>query len=96
MIVALMIGRAGSQGFPGKNVVNVLGHPLAAYSLMAAKRSKYVDKIYVSTDSVEIKNIAEQYGAEIIDRPPELATSKALGDHVFEHGYFEIKKDWLK
>lgn len=92
MICALMIGRAGSTGFPGKNVYPVLGRPLAAYPLLAAKASRYVDRLYVSTDSPEIMEIGKQYGAEMIDRPAELATKAALGEDVFAHGYFEIKR----
>ena len=92
MICALMIGRAGSVGFPGKNVYPVLGRPLAAYPLMAAQASRYVDRLYVSTDSPEIMEVSRQYGAELIDRPAELATKAALGEDVFAHGYFEIKK----
>ena len=42
LVVALMIGRAGSTGFPGKNIMPVLGRPLAAYPLMAARASRYV------------------------------------------------------
>lgn len=92
MICALMIGREGSTGFPGKNIFPVLGRPLCSYALEAAKKSNLVDKIYVSTDSERIIEIATSLGAEIIIRPKELATKDALGDHVFEHGYHEIKK----
>lgn len=90
MIAALMIGRAGSTGFPGKNVYPVLGRPLAAYPLMAAKASRHVGRLYVSTDSPEIMAIGRQFGAELIERPRELATKEALGEHVFAHGYREI------
>lgn len=92
MICALMIGRAGSVGFPGKNIYPVLGRPLAAYPLMAARASCHVERLYVSTDSPEIMEIGRQYGAELIDRPADLATKSALGEDVFAHGYFEIKK----
>lgn len=92
MIGALMIGRVGSTGFPGKNIYPILGRPLAAYPLMAARASRYVDRIYVSTDSPEIMEIGRQFGAELIDRPPELATKQALGEDVFVHGYREIAK----
>lgn len=92
MICALMIGREGSSGFPGKNIFPVLGRPLCSYSLEAAKKSKTVDRLFVSTDSQKIMEIAGSLGAEIIKRPKELATKEALGDHVFEHGYQEIKK----
>lgn len=92
MICALMIGRAGSVGFPGKNIAPVLGRPLCSYPLMAARASQYVERLYVSTDSPEIEQIAQSFGAETIERPKELASSQALGEHVFVHGYQEIKR----
>ena len=46
MIIAIMIGRKGSRGFPGKNTYKVLGRALCEYPLIAAKKSKYIDKIY--------------------------------------------------
>lgn len=87
-----MIGRAGSVGFPGKNTAPVLGRPLCAYPLMAARASKYVDRLFVSTDSPEIERVAREFGADAIERPAELATSQALGEHVFVHGYREIAR----
>jgi len=93
MICALMIGREGSIGFPGKNVVPVLGKPLMAYPLLAARESKSVERTYVSTDSAKIKAVALEYGARLIDRPAELATSSALGEEVFAHGYRHIKEE---
>ncbi len=87
-----MIGRAGSTGFPGKNIHKVLGRPLCAYPLMAAKASRLVDRVFVSTDSEEIKQIATHFDAEIIDRPAELATSTTLSDDVFVHAYGEMKR----
>jgi len=93
MIVALMIGRAGSVGFPKKNIIKVLGRHLCEYPLIACKKSKYVNKIFVSTDCPNIKKISKKHGAIHIKRPAKLASNKALGDHVFEHGYFYIKKN---
>jgi hypothetical protein len=90
MICALMIGRAGSTAFPGKNIHPMLGKPLCSYPLMAAQKSRHVDRLFVSTDSPEIATIAASFGAETIDRPAELATSQALGEHVYAHGYREI------
>lgn len=92
MIVALMIGRAGSRGLPGKNTKKILGKSLCEFPLNACKKSKFVQKIFVSTDCPIIKKKSKKYGVEFIKRPNKLANSKALGDHVFEHGYFEIKK----
>jgi len=91
MICALMIGRAGSRGFPNKNIANVLGRKLCEYPLLAAKNSLNVDKIYISTDCPEIKKIGQKHKIEIIDRPKNLATSEALGEDVFKHGYLFIK-----
>jgi len=93
MIPALMLGRQGSVSFPGKNTMNILGKPLMAYPILAAKKSKYVDDIFVSTDSLEIREIAEKYGAKCIKRPPELCTKEALGEDAFVHGYYWIKEN---
>jgi len=92
MIVAIMIGRKGSRGFPGKNTYKVLGRSLCEYPLIAAKKSRFIDKIYVSTDCDKIKKISSKYNVEFIDRPRKLNTSKALGDHVFEYSYNQVKK----
>jgi len=92
MIVSLMIGRAGSQGLLQKNTRKILGKSLCEYPLIASKKSKYIQKIFVSTDCPIIRKRSKKYGVEFINRPKNLANNKALGDHVFEHGYFEIKK----
>lgn len=89
---ALVIGRKGSKGFPGKIMYPVLGRPMSWYSINAAKKSKFVDRIFVSTDSTKLKKLAQREGVELIKRPHKLTTDKALGEYVFEHGYFEIKK----
>ncbi len=57
MICALLIGREGSAGFPLKNIVPVLGRPLISYPLNAALKAQSVDRIYVSTDSLKLKEI---------------------------------------
>jgi len=92
MVCALMIGRAGSTGFPGKNVMPLMGRPLAAYPLLAVRASQHVHRLYVSTDSPEIMQIGKRFGAEHIERPPQLATKQALGEDAFAHGYREIVK----
>jgi len=92
MVVGLLIGRKGSTGFPGKNTKPILGRPLTAYPLLAAKNSKYIDKIFVSTDSDEIKLVGDKMGAEFIERPSYLATKEALSEDAFLHGYNEIKR----
>jgi len=91
MIVALLVGRGGSVGFPNKNVYPVLKRPLMSYPLLAAKNSKFVDNVYVSTDSKAIEDVGIKLGAKIIKRPPELATSEAILEDTFLHAYKFIK-----
>jgi CMP-N-acetylneuraminic acid synthetase len=93
-VAALLLGRAGSSGFPGKNLYPVLGRPLAEYPLLAAEASATVDRIYVSTDSEEIARIGRRHSAEIIERPAYLAGPDALGEDAFVHGY-EVIRDRL-
>ena len=91
MIAALILGRDGSLGFPGKNTSLVLGRPMMAYPLMAARHGRLVDEVYVSTDSLKIREIAKLHKATIIDRPVELCTATALGEDAYVHGYHHIR-----
>ena len=92
MIVGILIGRGGSVGLPNKNVLPLLNRPMMTYPLLAAQNSKFVDEIYVSTDSLEIMDVAKKFKAKIIDRPKELATSEATVEDVFVHAYEFIKR----
>lgn len=92
MIVGLMLGRGGSVGFPGKNLYPVLGRPLMAYPLIACADSRQVERTFLSTDSGELMEVGRRYGAEIIVRPPELATPEALGEDAYLHAYAAIKE----
>ena len=84
MICTLMMGRAGSTGFPNKNIKKVLGRCLFEYPLLASKNSQNVDKIFVTTDCPVITRVSKKYGAIQIKRPNRLAHSKALGEEVFQ------------
>jgi len=92
MIAALLIGRKGSVGFPGKNLYPVLGRPLSFYPMIAAKSSKLIDKTYLSTDCEGLMKLARDHDVKIINRPPELCTNEAKGLDVFVHGYKVIKE----
>lgn len=91
MVAALILGRGGSVGFPGKNTSVVLGRPMMEYALLAALHTEEIDEIYVSTDSDEIKEIARKHGVHIIDRPDDLCTKEALHQDAMVHGYHFIK-----
>ena len=93
MIAALLIGREGSEGFPGKNLLNVLGRPLCEYPMIAAQEASSVERVYVSTDSDQIREVACRRGCRLIERPPELASKAALGEDAYEHGFKVIRDE---
>ena len=76
-IVALIPARGGSKSIPKKNIKHLRGMPLISYSIRAAKKSKYINKIVVSTEDKEIAKISRKYGAEIIERPEEFAKDES-------------------
>jgi CMP-N,N'-diacetyllegionaminic acid synthase len=89
-LLALIPARAGSKGLPGKNIRALHGKPLLAWPIAAAKASRYVDKVVVSTDSAEFADIALAHGAEVPAlRPAELAAdtspSSAAVIHMLDH-----------
>ena len=87
--IAVIPARGGSKRLPKKNVKLLGDLPLVAHSILFAKQnSDIIDEIYVSTNDIEIKNIALQFGAKVIDRPDSLSgdlepTVSAL-KHVLE------------
>lgn len=96
--VAFVPARSGSERVPGKNVRRLGGHPLIAYAV-ATSRQAGADRIVCSTDSEQIADIARWYGAEVVQRPPELATSTspdidwlrhALGEQPDRHDLFAL------
>ena len=92
MIIALMIGRKGSSGFPNKNLLKIFNKHLCEYPIIAAKKTKLISKIFISTDCPKIKKITKKYNPIFLDRPKRLATNSALGEEVYRDAYFRIKK----
>lgn len=93
MIIAILIGRAGSSGLPGKNTMPVLGRPLAEYPLMVAAKTKSIDRLYLSTDSPDLIKLGSSYGAKIIERPDYLCTNEALGEDAYVHAHKIITEE---
>ncbi|MCI4662933.1 MAG: acylneuraminate cytidylyltransferase family protein [Neomegalonema sp.] len=77
-VVALIPARGGSKGIPGKNIADLGGKPLIAWSIEAARATPEIEGVYVSTDDPQIALVAERYGATVLARPAELATDQAL------------------
>ena len=96
MIVALLIGRAGSRGLKNKNILKINKKFICEYPLIAAKNSKLIKRIYVSTDCKTISKVSKKYGAIQIKRPKLLANSKALAEDVYKHSYENIKASLKK
>jgi CMP-N,N'-diacetyllegionaminic acid synthase len=84
-VIAVIPARSGSKGIINKNVSPCSGKPLMAWTIEAARRSKYIDRVVVSTDDVGIAGVGVRYGAEYVIRPPELATDDAPMPPVLLH-----------
>lgn len=85
-ILALIPARGGSKGIPKKNIIDLCGKPLIAWTIEAAKEAHCFEAIIVSTDSEEIAQVARDWGAEIpFMRPAEFATDTASGESVSRH-----------
>ena len=91
MICSLILGRKGSIGFPGKNTYDIYGHPLAWYPMQAALNTPEIDRNFISTDDPKLMDLGKEVGFEVIERPDYLATSEALGDDAYKHGYEMIR-----
>jgi len=91
-VIALMIGKKSSAGVPGKNISFVKGRRLCEYGMLSAIESKYVEKIYVSTDCPVIKKTARKHELEVIDRPNKLQDPDTLTEDVLDHAHKIIKK----
>ncbi len=85
-VLAIIPARGGSKGLPGKNVKELCGKPLIAWPICAAKKSLYVDKIVVSTEDLNIADIARREGAEVpFLRPESLAVDDSTTISVLLH-----------
>lgn len=91
-IVSIIPARGGSKGIPKKNIIDLCGKPLIAYSIEASLSSRYVTKTIVSTDSQEIADVSRKFGAEVIMRPDDLSTDTAGSLGVFKHVVEELEK----
>jgi len=92
-VLCTICARKGSKGVPNKNVKEILGKPLIAFSIQQALESCLFDKIVVSTDSAEIREIAKRHGAESwFSRPAELSRDDSPKIPVIQHALEESEK----
>ena len=91
-ILAVIPARGGSKGIPKKNIRLMYGKPLISYSINNAKNSHYITDVFVTTDSDEIAEVAEEYGAEVIKRDESLSSDLVTLDPVIYHAKNCVEK----
>lgn len=94
-ILAVIPARGGSKGIPRKNLADLGGRPLIAWTILAAKAALGLDRIIVSTDDADIAAIAKEHGAEVpFMRPSEIAGDTASATDVIKHAlaYFHAEE----
>lgn len=84
-IYAIITARGGSKGVPRKNVRMLAGKPLIAHTILSALQCAKINRCIVSTEDAEIKEVSIKWGAQVIDRPVELAKDTSLSRDVVKH-----------
>ena len=85
-MIAIIPARGGSKGLPGKNIKDLLGKPMIAYTIEEALKSKYITDVFISTDCQEIEKVAVEYGAKSLFLRPEFLASdnaKAVDNYIY-------------
>ena len=93
-ILGIIPARAGSVGMPGKNVRQLLGRPVICYTIDAAMSAKRLDRVVVSSNDKQVKEICEENNVLFIDRPNELAQSNSRIDDVLRHCVRKMEKQY--
>lgn len=83
--LAIVPARGGSKRLPRKNLLDLAGKPLIAWSIEAGLRSKYIDKVLVTSDDDEILKVSTAYGSDTIKRPAELASDTSTTFDAIKH-----------
>lgn len=97
-ILAIIPARGGSKGIPRKNIKLLAGKPLIVWTIEEAKKSKYIDRIILSSEDEETINVAKEYGCEVpFVRPKELAQDETAGIEPVIHAInsLSIKYDYI-
>lgn len=96
-IIAIIPARGGSKGLPGKNILELCGKPLIAWTIENVLHSKYIDKFVVSTEDKEIAEISMEYGAQVVERPEELARDDSPTIDAIMHviNWFESRNEYF-
>lgn len=96
MNTGLITARGGSKGLPRKNVLDLAGLPLIAWTINAALKSTNIDNVFVSTEDQEIANISLEFGAKLINRPIALAQDNTSSESVIQHAIDNLQTQDIK
>jgi CMP-N,N'-diacetyllegionaminic acid synthase len=87
-VIAFIPARGGSKGLPNKNILEIAGKPLIAWTIEYALKSEHFDSVVVSTDCKDIANVARAYGANVpFLRPEHLSTDESTTEEAMAHCY---------
>jgi N-acylneuraminate cytidylyltransferase len=89
--VAIIPARGGSKGIPRKNLLDLCGKPLLAWSILQARASASVQSVWVTSDSQEILDVARQYGALAIERPTDISGDESSSESAWLHALEAIE-----
>lgn len=92
--IAIIPARGGSKRLPQKNILNLQGKPLVVWSIESGLKSKYIDKVIVSSDSDEVLNISNKYGSDGIKRPNEFSADTSTSEEAIMHVISSVKKKY--
>ena len=90
--LAIIPARGGSKRLPRKNILDLAGKPLIEWSIEAGLKSKYIDKVVLTSEDAEILSIAKDIGVDVIDRPVQLSTDSSTSFDVVKHAVETIEK----
>lgn len=90
-VLGIIPARGGSKSVPLKNIRELCGKPLIAYTIESARKSISINKLVVSTDHPQIAQVAKEFDTEVIVRPAELATDEAPTEWALLHVLDELK-----
>lgn len=91
---AFVFARGGSKGLPRKNIRQLRGVPLVGHAINLAKQLDSVEEIFVSTDSSEIREVAESLNATVIQRPKRLAQDTSAEWAAWQHGIEWVRRHY--
>lgn len=92
-VLAFIGARSGSKGLVDKNIKQLNGLPLIAWTIKSALASKYIDEVVFSSDSQTYLEIAKGYGATVVERPAELSHDNAALIEAINHAYSEVEAE---